>query len=105
VEADTAPPGAVTITIDGLKFLPDELTVKAGTVVFFLDTTAGLYPHNMLIGAGPAEGPPLATSQTLSETQSAIFTVHDLPPGTYTFWCSLRDHVLAGMKGTLTVTD
>ena len=102
--AEKAPPGAITIKVDGLKFIPDQITVEAGTVTFFLDTTRALYLHNMLIGDGPGTASaPLATSDPF-ETEHVVFTVHDLPPGTYEFWCSIQDHVLVGMEGTLTVT-
>lgn len=53
---------------------------------------------------GPALYQVLARSSAIDRGDSAIFTVEDLPPGTYTFWCEVGRHVSLGMVGTLTVT-
>jgi plastocyanin len=55
--------------------------------------------HNVTIAN--AQGKVLGATPTfLGGTK--VLTL-DLPPGTYTFYCSVPGHELAGMKGTLTV--
>ena len=92
-------------------FEPDRITAKAGTVVFFLENitgTLGPSDHNMLIG--PAIRQELARTPTIHANETATFTVKDLTPGSYVFWCSVKDahdpidHASEGMVGTLTIT-
>lgn len=115
--ASQAPAGAVPIkmTVDSSTarphFEPDRITAKAGTVVFFLENitgTLGPSDHNMLIG--PAIGQELARTPTIRANETATFAVKDLTPGSYVFWCSVKDahdpidHASEGMVGTLTIT-
>lgn len=105
-EADEAPAGAITITMNAPppRFTPDDVTANAGTVIFFLvNDRDSSEAHNMLIGTD-VETPALANSETLLPGHSAVFTVHDLAPGTYAIWCTYNHHVSSGMVGTLTVT-
>lgn len=101
--ADQAPPGAITLDIKGAKFIPDEVTAKTGTVVFFLVNEMDAAAHNMLIGTD-VHSPALVKSETVLSSRSAVFTVHELEPGSYVIWCSIDDHLSFGMVGTLTVT-
>ena len=94
------------------RFEPAQVTVRAGTVAFFLDNVPGpstfyYHTHNMQIG--PELGQVLAGSSDVKTDDKAIFTVGSLAPGTYVFWCSVptldgKDHAAYGMVGTLTVT-
>ena len=115
-DASEAPAGAVPIKMIILpnaapRFEPDDVSVKAGTVVFFLENIPNppfISDHNMLIG--PAMPEALARTPTIQRNRKVTFTVNDLPPGTYAFWCSIKDianqldHAGEGMVGTLTVT-
>jgi uncharacterized cupredoxin-like copper-binding protein len=103
-EAAEAPPGAITVTVGpGPDFAPDDITAAAGTVVFFLDARPADIIHNMVIAINIGDVP-LAKSANLEGGQTVIFTVHDLEPGTYEFWCSFPGHLESGMRGTLTIT-
>jgi plastocyanin len=110
-----APAGAVTIKMTTLlnaapRFEPDHITAKAGTAVFFLaNVPRGPFApdHNMLIG--PAIHRAIARTPTIRADETMTFTVNDLTPGTYVFWCSIvdpgsPDHASEGMVGTLTIT-
>ncbi len=55
--------------------------------------------HNVTIAN--AQGKVLGNTPTFSGGSRALTL--DLPPGTYTFYCSVPGHELAGMKGVLTV--
>jgi plastocyanin len=114
-EASQAPAGAISIMMITLpnarpRFDPVEVAAKAGTVVFFLENIP--YPpftpdHNMVIGRAIYEE--LARTPPVRLNQRVTFTVNDLTPGTYVFWCSIKDignqadHAGQGMVGTLTI--
>jgi plastocyanin len=106
-EAKKAPPGALDIRLGrGPGFTPDEATVEAGDVIFFLHNPPpeGEFfnrGHNFWIG--PEIGQPIASSPVLDPGESIVFTVHGLTRGTYTYWCIFDLHYTHGMVGTLTV--
>jgi plastocyanin len=118
VVASDAPKGAIPLVMTAVGdsehgkpvYQPDKITAKAGTVVFFLQNVpaAGFSPdHNMMIG--PSVGRPLAGSIDVNRNENVIFTVNDLTPGTYPFWCSIvalngATHASFGMVGELTIT-
>jgi uncharacterized cupredoxin-like copper-binding protein len=89
-------------------FEPSALTVKAGTVVFFLENKdeppTDLAGANHTLAIGSALGQPLATSAYVPTGEAAVFTVEGLVPGRYVVWCSVPEHADFGMVGTLTVT-
>lgn len=82
------------------NFLPQTLTVVAGTEVVF--ENAGHNPHNVV----PADDP--------IATEWGVLDAHFLPdatyshvfatPGTYTFYCTIHGSAKAGMVGTIEVT-
>jgi uncharacterized cupredoxin-like copper-binding protein len=59
---------------------------------------------------GTVIGQVLATTPRIQANEAASFTVNNLAPGTYAFWCSVAlddgigTHATVGMVGTLTVT-
>ena len=57
-------------------------------------------PHNVTIAN--AAGKVLGATPTFSGGTKTLTL--NLPPGTYTFYCSVPGHAQAGMKGTLTVS-
>jgi len=89
------------------RFQPSAITVKAGTVVFFLDNTDGVFAggpgtqHSLSIGLALDE--PLAASSYVHTGAPAVFTVEGLVPGRYVIWCAFPGHADHGMVGTLTV--
>jgi Tol biopolymer transport system component/uncharacterized cupredoxin-like copper-binding protein len=107
----STPPAAVvelTMTQSGgvppLGYFPGVLSVDAGTVTFDLrNQTEGR--HDFIIGLAGAEpaGEELARSSIIQPTESLLFTVENLAPGTYKFWCDVDQHYNAGMVGRLTV--
>jgi plastocyanin len=111
--ASAAPAGAIpirmTVTNGNPRFEPDRLTVRAGTVIFYLENGAnvlGTFDHNMRIG--PAIGQVVAGTPRIYGNSNVTFTVHDLAPGSYVYWCSIAGlnglpHSTYGMVGTLTV--
>jgi len=116
--ATTAPNGAIPVVMTAVGdsehskpvYQPDQLTAKAGTVIFFLQNVPPSWAspdHNMWIG--PSIGQALAGSADVNRNESVIFTVNGVTPGTYAFWCSIlapsgATHASFGMVGTLTIT-
>lgn len=80
-----------------LKFNKTKLTAKAGKVKIVMDNPSQL-PHGIGVdGNGvDVDGPTVGSGKTSTITA-------DLKPGTYEFYCTVKSHHQAGMKGTLTV--
>lgn len=106
-----APTGAVAIDMtfvtDKPRFQPNAVTATAGTLTFFLRNVRYLTAvHDFRLGPELLQAQ--AASPKLQASQSIAFTVGDVPPGTYTFWCDITlggvSHYQEGMVGTLTVT-
>lgn len=114
VPASSPAPGSIAIRMTtglDLRFEPDTVSAKAGTVVFYLENVPGKLvspDHNMVIG--PALHEELARTKYISSGRAVTFTVQGMAPGKYVFWCSVpvvggsTEHSASGMVGTLTVT-
>ncbi len=90
-------------------YLPKDLVTKSGDIVFFVTNTS-LGSHTIAIGHGPLNmtpdrvtNVPDALSGIVLTGHTATFSVDQLPPGAYVFWCTIDGHALEGMTGTLTV--
>jgi uncharacterized cupredoxin-like copper-binding protein len=111
----------LTVLADGPRFQPQDVSAKAGTIVFLLNNvpkSSTLMPdHNMLIGSCVSfygdgsirAGELLAGTPHVLPNETVAFTVNGLAPGSYVFWCSVNvpdggTHGAAGMVGTLTIT-
>jgi plastocyanin len=78
----------------------DTTTLSAGSSRVTIDfTNHSPLGHNVTIAN--AKGTVLGHTPTFTGG-TKVLTL-DLPPGTYTFYCSVPGHEMAGMKGTLTV--
>ena len=96
------PSGSVAVAADPtgqLKFSTDSLTAKAGTVHISF-TNKSTLGHNFTLVKSSGGGEIGATPTFSGATKS--LTVK-LSPGTYTYFCSVPGHRMAGMQGTLTV--
>ena len=89
-------------------YVPAELVVPSGDVVFFVSNTS-LGNHNIAIATGPLEftndrvtNVPSVLSGIVLSGHKATFSIEAIPPGSYVFWCTLSDHAAEGMHGTLT---
>ncbi len=94
-EAGTGSP--VEISAPGISWNPNELTVAQGEIIRLINDGSG-GPHNFIIEGyndhAPVDKPP--GSQTDWTVPS------DLPPGTYTYVCTIPGH-RALMEGTITI--
>jgi uncharacterized cupredoxin-like copper-binding protein len=102
VVANAAPSGATKILMMNISFIPDNIRLKAGTIVIFLiNPELGAF-HNL--GLRDPAGQLVVISDNLRPGQSAVFTIDNLGPGTYKMVCTVETHEAAGMVGTWTVT-
>jgi plastocyanin len=95
------PSGSFKVTMTEYKFDPPTLSVPSGKVVFYL-VNAGTVAHDMVIR--DSSGNRVGTSDLISAGDTFVFTVANVPAGSYTYFCNQTGHEAAGMKGTLTVT-
>jgi plastocyanin len=95
--------GALSLAADPsgqLKFTKSSLSAKAGRVSIQF-TNGSPLAHNLTIQQGTS-GRTVGATPTF-QGGSKTLTV-SLKPGTYTFFCSVPGHRMAGMQGTLTVS-
>ena len=101
------PTRSIAVKMGDYRFIPDEITVRAGeTVQLQLTNTDRLTPHNFTLKAENA-GLNMDTDVSAGKTETVDITPP--VPGAYKFYCnkkllffmSHRDH---GMEGTLNVT-
>ena len=93
---------AVSIAADPggkLAFTKKTLTAKAGTVTIDFTNKAPL-SHNLTLQKGTS-GAVVGATPTFDGATKTLSV--KLTPGTYTFFCSVPGHRMAGMVGTLTV--
>jgi plastocyanin len=103
--APTAGSGASVVKVSAdpkgaLAFTTMKLTAKAGTVTVEMKNPAGSgVPHGIAVeGHGvDQDGKIVQPGGTSTDTLT-------LKPGTYKFYCPVKGHEAAGMKGTLVVT-
>jgi plastocyanin len=95
------PSGSFKVSMTEFKFDPATMTVPSGKVVFYL-VNGGTVSHDFVIR--DSAGNNVQASELVSAGDSFVFTVSNLPAGTYTYFCNQTGHEAAGMKGTLTAT-
>ena len=83
VDATSQPAGSTLIELVNYEFRPSEISVTAGKVVFYLVNSAN-EPHSIRLRdeAGPLTAVS-ALSTAVAPGHSAVFTIDDLPAGTY----------------------
>jgi plastocyanin len=94
--------GAVSIAADPsgkLAFTKKTLTAKAGTVTIDFTNKAPLN-HNFTLQKG-TNGAVVGATPTFDGGSKTLSV--KLTPGTYTYFCTIPGHRMAGMQGTLTV--
>ena len=97
------PAGSMKVTLTEYAFNPSTISVPSGKVVFFL-VNAGTISHDMIIRDSSGQRVSGAASELVSAGDSFVFTVSNLPAGTYSFFCDHPGHEASGMKGTITAT-
>lgn len=88
---------AITVTAKEFSFDPKELKLEAGQATAIVIKNAGAVEHDITLDA-----PAFKVSALPTKTGQAELTIP--APGTYTFYCSVPGHRVAGMEGTVTVS-
>ena len=99
--AAAAPTGALSLAANRegqLKYDKTSLEASAGAVSIDFTNMAPL-AHNLTIAS--ASGALVGATPTFQGASKTLTL--NLAPGTYTFYCSVPGHRMAGMEGTLTV--
>jgi plastocyanin len=97
------PAGSIKVTMTEYSFNPSTISVPSGKVVFFL-VNAGTISHDMILRDTSGQRVSGAASELVSAGDSFVFTVSNLPAGTYAIFCDQPGHEASGMKGTVTAT-
>ncbi|HWO44519.1 MAG TPA: cupredoxin domain-containing protein [Methylomirabilota bacterium] len=97
------PAGSIKVTMTEYSFNPSTISVPSGKAVFFL-VNAGSISHDMIIRDTSGQRVSGAASELVSAGDSFVFTVTNLPAGSYSFFCDQPGHEASGMKGTITAT-
>ena len=95
------PFGSIKVTLTEFKFDPSTLSAPSGKVVFYL-VNAGTTSHDLIIRDSANNR--IEGSELISAGDTFVFTVNNIPAGTYTYFCDQSGHEASGMKGTLTIT-
>jgi plastocyanin len=115
-ESGPGPSDATQERMENIKYLTPAISVKAGKLTVHLvnaevppkgaaclgTAVEVCYSHEMKIT--DQSDKTLAVSATIAPGKDDVFVIDNLPAGTYPFYCSLKDHLARGMKGTITVT-
>jgi plastocyanin len=99
--APAQPAGSIKVTMTEFQFDPAAINATSGKVVFYL-VNAGSTGHDLVVK--DSSGNKIAGSELVSAGDSFVFTIDNLPAGTYKIVCDQPGHEGSGMKGTLTVT-
>ena len=97
------PSGSIKVTMTEYSFNPSTISVTSGKVVFFL-VNAGTISHDMILRDTSGQRVSGAASELVSAGDSFVFTISNLPAGTYAIFCDQPGHEASGMKGTITAT-
>jgi plastocyanin len=95
------PAGSIKVTMTEFQFAPSTISAPSGKVVFFL-VNAGSTGHDLVIRDSSKNK--IKGSELVSAGDSFVFTVDNIPAGTYTIVCDQPGHEGSGMIGTLTIT-
>jgi plastocyanin len=83
-----------TIGIEGMRFVPGEITIKKGDKVQWINSSGSW--HNVVANDK-------SFASEMLEGNGSVFSHCFTTPGTYPYFC--RPHRLMGMKGKIIVTD
>ena len=85
----------IKVTAGRFRFTPKEITIAAGEDVTIVMKSTDLFHDFVVKGTGHVVG--------AKRKKTAMGGLRIDEPGTYKFWCSVKGHRAAGMKGTLVV--
>ena len=76
------------------------LKAKTGKITISMLNTSPIFQHDVAIKINGK----VHKGKTVGKNGTSTVTYKNLPPGVYTFYCTVPGHEAAGMKGKLIVT-
>lgn len=93
----------VTIDLEDIKFVPNDITIPANTPVKFILHNAGALPHDFSVtDHNNPNVKDLGINVSLDPGETKDVTIN-APAGDYYFYCNVPGHEEAGMHGMLHV--
>lgn len=101
--AATVPEGAVVVEIRNWRYHPDDIRVRPGTPIVFVNRDEE--SHNVVHGTSQRVGtqPPAFESPLMEPGTQWTLVLEE--PGEYPFLCTVSAHQLMGMVGRITVVQ
>lgn len=94
----------VAVEMADFKFVPANVTVKAGETVRFQLSNTGAFPHDLRIEGQGFAGEAVPNGN-VAAGQKTTWEVTFQQAGTYQMWCPVGNHRARGMEGALAVTQ
>lgn len=99
---DAATPGAATITLEDLRFVPNRLDARVGVPLTVRLTNQGRERHDLNFPS--LHMPGLQGAESILEPgETRTITLQFVEPGAHTFICTLPGHAASGMTGAVFV--
>ena len=94
---------SLKLTADKTKLAYNKkvLKAKAGKVTITMVNPSSIFQHDVAV---KGKGIKTKKGKTVGKNGTSTVTYKNLPPGVYTFYCTVPGHEAAGMKGKLIVT-
>ena len=96
-ESADAQPQTIAVSGSEFKYEPATISARVGQQVTVTYTNVGQYPHDFVIDELDVR------SQTIKPGETATFSFVPNKSGSFSFYCSLPNHLERGMRGTITV--
>jgi len=96
-ESADAQPQTIAVSGSEFKYEPATISARVGQQVTVTYTNVGQYPHDFVIDELNVR------SQTIKPGETATFSFVSNKSGSFSFYCSLPNHLERGMRGTITV--
>ncbi|HVD92305.1 MAG TPA: cupredoxin domain-containing protein [Vicinamibacterales bacterium] len=96
------PAGSILVEMTNYAFKPADIPLKVGKNVLYLVNPSNEVHSMALRNPAVSVLAVVALSAEVEAGHSAIFTIENLPAGTYRVTCPITNHATAGMVGTAT---
>ena len=103
VESTVQPAGSILVEMTNYAFKPSDLSLARAKVVLYLVNPSNEVHSMQLRNPSVSVTAVVASSADVEAGHSAIFTIENLPAGTYRVTCPITNHAIQGMVGSATV--
>jgi plastocyanin len=103
VESAVRPAGSILVEMTNYAFKPADIPLIRGKNVLYLVNPSNEVHSIQLRNPTVSVVAVVASSADVEAGHSAIFTIENLPAGTYRVTCPITNHAIQGMVGSATV--